>query len=537
MDYDFVIVGAGSAGCVLAERLTANGRHKVLLLEAGGSDMSFYIQMPLGYGKTFFDTKVNWAYRAEPDFGLNGQRDYWPRGKVLGGSSSINAMVYIRGSADDFADWEGAGNPGWDWYHVANAYREIEDYEDGDPREHGRGGPLHIKRLGKEAHPLCDAYLKAANAIGIPTVKSFNHASQEGVGLYDTTIKGGRRMSAARAFLRPAMKRPNLRVETHAFVTGLIFDKTRVVGVRYEQRGQMHEARAGGEVILSGGAVNSPQLLQLSGIGPANLLQSHGITVRQGNENVGAHLQDHASLNYTWRMKVPTLNEALRPWWGKAIAGIRYLTTGSGPLSLSINQGGGFFKTDPALKRPNMQLYMQAFSTLIPKEGERPLLTPDPFPGASIGISNCRPTARGEIMIKSANPKDAPKIMPNAYGTDEDVREMLKGVKMLRKIAEHPEFAQFVDTELRPGPEVKSDDDLIHDFKQRSGTCYHVCGTARMSDDPARSVVNSKLKVHGVQGLRVVDASVFPNVISGNTNGPVMMVAWRAAKMILDEAR
>lgn len=537
MDYDFVIVGAGSAGCVLAERLTANGRHNVLLLEAGGSDLNFYIQMPLGYGKTFFDTKVNWAYRAEADIGLNGQRDYWPRGKVLGGSSSINAMVYIRGAASDFADWEAAGNPGWGWDNVARAYREIEDYEDGDPREHGKGGPLFIKRLGKDAHHLCDAYLKAANAIGIPTVKSFNYASQEGVGLYDTTIRGGRRLSTARAFLRPAMKRANLRVETHAFVTGLIFDKTRVIGVRYDQRGKSCEVKAGREVILSGGAVNTPQLLQLSGIGPANLLQSHGIDVRQGNENVGAHLQDHASLNYTWRMKVPTLNEALRPWWGKAIAGIRYLTTGTGPLSLSINQGGGFFKTDPSLARPNMQLYMQAFSTLIPKEGERPLLSPDPFPGASIGISNCRPTSRGEIMIRSADPKIAPKIMPNAYGTAEDVSEMLKGVKTLRKIAEQPEFAQFVDAELRPGPTVTTDDELIDDFKQRSGTCYHASCTARMSDDPARSVVNSKLKVHGVHGLRVVDASVFPNVISGNTNGPVIMVAWRAAQMILDEAR
>ena len=536
MTYDFVIVGAGSAGCVLADRLTANGKYSVLLLEAGGSDMRFFIQMPLGYGKTFFDPAVNWMYRAEADPGLAGQRDYWPRGKVLGGSSSINAMVYIRGDKRDFQEWEAAGNPGWGWDPVSAAYRAIEDYEGADPAINGKGGPLRISQLGASKHPLCDPYIEAAKAMGLPFNPNFNGVTQEGVGLYDCTIKGGRRLSASRAFLRPAVKRANLRVETGAQVTRLVFEGMRVTGVEYVQRGQTHLAQAGREVILSGGAINSPQLLQLSGIGAADHLKSLGIAIRHDNPHVGAHLQDHAALNYTWKMRVPTLNEALRPWWGKLKAGIQYLTTGQGPLGMSINQGGGFFKTDPSQPRPNMQLYMQAFSTLIPKEGERPLLTPDPFPGFSLGVSNCRPTSRGEIMIRSSDPFEHPRIMPNAYSTNHDVAEMLDAVKFLRGIAAQPVLADLIAEELRPGPECRTDEDLIADFRQRSGTCYHASGTCRMSDDASQAVIDSRLRVHGVAGLRVCDASVFPNIISGNTNGPSMMVGWKGAELILADA-
>lgn len=536
MTYDFIIVGAGSAGCVLAERLTASGRHTVLVLEAGGSDWRFFVQMPLGYGKTFYDPRVNWMYQAEPDPGLAGQRDYWPRGKLLGGSSSINAMVYIRGNRRDYEDWEAAGNPGWGWSDVLAAYKAMEDCPAGDPAYRGRGGPLTVTAIGSNAHPLCQAFIAAAEATGLKFNPDFNGPDQEGVGLYQLTTRGGIRLSAARAFLRPAMARRNLRVETGALATRIVFDGRRAIGVEYEKDGAIHTASAGREVILSGGAINSAQLLQLSGIGPAALLTTLGIAVRSDNPNVGAHLQDHVGINYTWRMTVPTLNDALRPWWGKLRAGLRYLLTRSGPLSLSVNQGGGFFRTSPDLDRPNMQLYMQAFSTLIPKEGERPLLTPDPFPGLSLGLSNCRPASRGAIAIASSDPKRHPKIIANAYGTDHDVREMLAAVKFLRTIAAQEPLKSLMAEELRPGPKVQSDADLIADFRQRSGTVYHPSCTCRMGPEPQSAVVDARLRVHGLGGLRVCDASVFPNLIAGNTNAPAMMVGWKGAELILADA-
>jgi choline dehydrogenase len=536
LEFDYIIVGAGSAGCVLAERLTANGRHKVLVLEAGGSDRRFFVHMPLGYGKTFYDKSCNWMYEAEPDPGLNGQRDYVPRGKILGGSSSINAMVYIRGQAADYEDWRREGNIGWGWDDVLPAFKQMEDYPAGDPAYRGRGGPVHLSDMGPDAHMLCQPFIKAAMAAGLKYTPDFNGASQEGVGLYQLTTKGGRRLSAARAFLKPAMKRKNLKVETDAHVTRVLFDGRRAIGVEYVQRGQTLTAKANAEVILSGGAINSPQLLQLSGIGPGALLQEMDIPVLRENVNVGARMEDHHGINYTWRMKVPTLNDALRPWWGKLRAGLHYILAQRGPLSLSVNQGGGFFRTSADLERPNMQLYMQAFSTLIPKDGERPLLTPDPFSGLSLGLSNCRPSSRGEVMIKSPDPFVHPRISFNVYGTEKDVAEMLAAVKFLRMIASQEPLKSLMAEELRPGPECRNDDELIHDFRQRSGTVYHQSCTCRMGPDASRFVVDPRLKVHGIEGLRVCDASVFPNLIAGNTNAPSMMVGWKGAEIILKDA-
>lgn len=535
-NFDYIIVGAGSSGCVLADRLSANRKHRVLLLEAGGSDRRFFVQMPLGYGKTFYDKRVNWMYQAEPDPGLNGQRDFYPRGKLLGGSSSINAMVYIRGHKQDYEDWKAAGNTGWGWDEVLPAYKKMEDYAAGDPAYRGRGGPLHIQDLGDQAHPLCEPYLKSSVAAGLKHIADFNGAEQEGVGLYQFSIKGGMRLSAARAFLRPAMGRQNLRVETQAQVTRVLFEGKRAVGVAYVRNGQKLEAKAR-EVILAGGAINSPQLLQLSGIGPGALLQSLGLPVLLDNANVGARMQDHHGINYTWRMKVPTLNDELRPWWGKLKVGLQYLLTRKGPLSLSINQGGGFFRTSEDLDRPNMQLYMQAFSTLLPKPGERPILNPDPFSGLSLGLSNCRPTSTGEVMIKSPDPLTHPKLSFAAYSTEKDVREMLAAVKFLRTIASHEPLKSLMAEELRPGPDVTSDEAIINDFRQRSGTVYHHSCTCHMGPDAADAVVDTRLRVHGVEGLRVCDASVFPNLIAGNTNAPAMMVGWRGADIILRDAK
>jgi choline dehydrogenase len=534
--FDFIVVGAGSAGCVLADKLTANGQHKVLLLEAGGSDRRFYISMPLGYGKLFYDPAVNWLYKTEADRGLAGQQDLWPRGKVLGGSSSINAMVYIRGQREDYEAWKAAGNLGWGWDDVLPAFKALEDNEAGADDYRGAGGPLFINANNRGRHALCEPFIAASAAAGLPYNPDFNGATQEGVGHYQMTIKNGRRNSTARAFLRPAMKRKNLWVETKAHVTRILFEGLRAGGVEYVQNGITKTAHAAAEVILSGGAVNSPQVLQLSGIGPAPLLKSLGIDVRLANANVGANLQDHQGINYTWRMKVPTLNDELRPWWGKLRVGLKYLLTQSGPLSLSINHGGGFFRTSAKYDRPNMQLYMQAFSTLLPKAGERPILSPDPFSGMSLGLSNCRPTSRGEIMISSADPFKHPKITANVFSTAHDVEEMLDAVKFLRVIASQSPLAELCAEELRPGPAAQSDAEIITDFRQRSGTVYHPSCTCRMGIDAKSSVVDSRLRVHGVQGLRVIDASALPSITSGNINAPTIMLAWKAADMVLADA-
>ncbi|TPL48852.1 choline dehydrogenase [Mesorhizobium sp. B2-4-4] len=532
--YDFIIVGSGSAGSVLADKLSASGRFSVLVLEAGGSDRRFYVQMPLGYGKTFFDPTVNWNYKTEPDPGLGGNVDHWPRGKLLGGSSSINALVWIRGAREDFDDWRDAGNPGWGYDDLLPAFKALEDNEAGADRWRGRGGPLHISDTSDAVHPLTKRYLAAGQQAGLPFNSDFNGAAQEGVGVYQISTRNGRRMSAARAFLRPAMKRANVRVETNALASRILFEGKRAVGIEYLQKGQTKTARAGREIILSAGSINSPQLLQLSGIGPA-ALNGFGIPVIHANENVGANLQDHVGINYTFKGRLPTLNQILRPWWGKLMVGMQYILTRSGPLSLSMNHGGGFFRTDPAFSRPNMQLYFQAFSTVIPKSGERPILTPDPWPGFSIGLSNCRPSSRGEIMIRSSNPLDHPKIVANAYSTNADVEEMLAAVKFVRKIASMPAMAEIIAEEVLPGPSITSDADLITDFRKRSGTVYHPVSTCRMGPDPARAVVDPRLKVHGLEGLRVIDASIFPDNITGNTNAASILTGWKGAELVLED--
>lgn len=533
---DFIIVGAGSSGCVLAERLSASGRHKVLVLEAGGDDRRFYIEMPLGYGKTFFDPKVNWMYRAEPDPGLAGNVDHWPRGRVLGGSSSINAMVWIRGARADFDDWRAAGNPGWGADEMYDAFREIECAVIGDDARRGRGGPLNLFVPDKTVHPLTRKWFEAAQTLGLPLNPDFNGADQEGVGLFEFTIHKGRRLSAARAFLRPAMKRPNLRVIKGAQVTGLSFDGSRVTGVSYLRGGKAVEIKAGREVILSGGAVNSPQLLQVSGIGPAAHLAGLGIKVRSDNAHVGRNLEDHVGFNYTYRARCKTLNQDLRPWWGKVKAGLHYLLARDGPLSVSLNQGGGFIRTGPDRDRPNMQLYFQALSTVLPRPGERPILSPDPWPGFSIGCSNCRPKSRGEIMIRSSDPLEPPRITPNALSHDDDVRELLETGKLIRKMAATSPLAEFIEAEILPGPDVVDDEAMIDDLRRRSGTVYHPVATCRMGPDPARAVVDPRLRVHGVDGLRVVDCSVFPNIVTGNTNAAAIATAWRAAELVLEDA-
>jgi choline dehydrogenase len=534
--FDYIVVGAGSAGCVLANKLSENGAYRVLLLEAGGHDNRFFVNMPMGYGKLFLDKNVNWLYQTEPDPGLNNQKDHWPRGKLLGGSSSINAMVWARGHPEDYQDWLRAGNPGWGWSDVLAAFKEIENAQTGSAAWRGKRGPLDITYPAHLAHPLTRNFFEASGTLGLSQTEDFNGAHQEGVGIYEVTTRNGKRLSSARAFLEPAKNRKNLKIVTDALVTCVVFNNQSASGVTYQIQGKHFLARSYREVILACGAVNSAQLLQLSGIGDGEVLKSCGIPVKFHNPNVGRNMQDHIGINYTWEANVPTLNNEFGSLLGKLKCGLQYLLFRTGPLSTSINHGGGFFRTRAELTRPNMQLYFQAFSTLIPKAGERPILSPDPYSGMSIGLSNCRPTSRGEILVKSNDPTVHPRIVPNALSTRHDTDEMLVAVKFLRQLAAQPPLARVIKRELRPGPEVFTDEQLIDDFRNRSGTVYHPSCTCRMGPDPDRAVVDPLLRVHGVDRLRVCDASVFPNIISGNTNAPAIMVGWKGAVAILEDA-
>lgn len=530
--FDFVIVGAGSAGCVLAEALSRDGRSTVAIVEAGGTDRKFFVQMPLGYGKTFHDKSINWNYYAEPDPGLNGQRDFWPRGKLLGGSGSINAMVWIRGDRRDYDEW---GVPGWRYDDVLPAFRALEDNEAGGDHYRGTGGPIHVTDCTNRPQLLTDRFLLAGQQAGFAYNPDFNGANQEGVGIYQINTKGGWRMSAARAFLRPALKRNNVTLVTHAQATCILFEGKRANGIEIEHQGQRRKIIARRAVVLAAGAVNTPQLLQLSGIGPAEHLRAHGIDVIKDSPAVGRHLQDHLGINYTFRAKVPTINQQLGSWWGKLRHGLEFLALGRGPLSLSLNQGGGFVRSRAGLDRPDVQLYFQAISTVTAKAGTRPLTEPDPFPGYAIGLSSTRPKSRGSILIRSGDPFQHPAICANAHGEAEDVDAMLAGVKLIRRLAAQPALAGITAEELVPGPSVQSDEELTDDFRNRSGTVYHPCGTARMGADPTRSAIDSRLRVHGIDGLAIADASVFPAVMSGNTNAPTMMVASRAAAWLLED--
>ncbi|MEZ5812054.1 MAG: GMC family oxidoreductase N-terminal domain-containing protein [Rhizobiaceae bacterium] len=534
-EFDFIIVGAGSAGCVLANRLSEGGRYAVLLLEAGGSDRSFWIRMPIGYGKVYYDARVNWKYETEPEAALGGKRSYWPRGKVLGGSSSINAMVWVRGHPGDYDDWA-AEAPGWGWDAVAPVFRRMEDWEGGGDIR-GAGGPVHVTRIDDDAHPLCATYLDAVRQAGFAVNGDYNGASMEGGSLYQITTRNGLRASSARCYLDPARRRSNLEIRTNAHAMRILFDAARAVGIEYRQDGRLSQARARREVIVSAGAINAPQLLQLSGIGPGELLQRHGIAVVRDNGEVGRNLRDHLGLDNLYRCRVPTLNQALRPLLGKLRVGLEYLATRRGPLALSLNQGGGFVRSRPDAERPDLQLYFSPVSYTRAPPGTRPLMSPDPFPGFLLGYNPCRPTSTGTLRIRSPDPFEAPEMRPNYLSTEHDRALMIAGARLMRKLATTPAFTDVIEAAIRPGDDIVADEQILAYAADNAWTVFHQCGTCRMGSDPAASVVDPRLRVHGIEGLRVADASVFPDITSGNTNAPAMMVGEMASDMILADNR
>lgn len=534
-DYDYIIVGAGSAGCVLAERLSASGSHKVLVLEAGGRGRSPWIALPLGYGKTFFDPAVNWKYETVVEESLAGRKGYWPRGKVVGGSGAINALVYARGLPRDFDDWAASGATGWDWAVVRDTYEAMETQIGVDGSRRGTGA-LHVRDVSDQIHPATRHFFAAAKELGLPTTADINGTVAEGAAVYRINTSGGRRMHSARAYLAPALKRDNVTLLTGTLVERIGFEGRRATSVQVLRKGHSVSFRAGCEIILAAGAVSSPCILHLSGVGPAEMLKSHGIAPVLDAPNVGGGLQDHLGINYYFRAIEPTLNNLLRPFRGKLCAALQYALTQRGPLSLSVNQCGGYFRSALDLEQPDQQLYFNPVTYTTAPNGKRTVVQPDPFPGFSFGFQPARPTSRGRIDISANDPAAPPLIRPNSLSTEVDRAQVVAGGQLCQRLINTAALGRLVESAIGPDLGRLSPEDILADFRERCGTVFHPVGTCRMGDDPAASVVCPRLKVHGVAGLRVVDASVFPNITSGNTNAPTMMLAHRAADLILEDA-
>jgi choline dehydrogenase len=529
--FDYVIIGAGTAGCVLAERLSASGRDRVLVLEAGGSDARFWIKTPLGYGHTFADAAVNWKYQALGSPGLNGRTMYWPRGRVVGGSSSINALVYCRGMPQDYDDWRDLGNAGWSFSDVRPYFEKTERRVDGAGHA-STDGPLDIRNVTPFLHPMREQWLAAAAELGFATTDDFNGSQPEGFGCYEITVRDGRRWSAADAFLRPALKRGNVKLETSAWVSRLRCEGRRVIGVEYVKDGEPRYIKAEREVILCAGSVNSPQLLQLSGIGSGETLAAHGIATIVDNPAVGGNLQDHLAVVYSFKSTRPTLNNELHSPLGQLIQGVRYLLTRKGPVALSVNQFGGFVRANPSAARPDVQLY---FNPVTYKAGDatRTRIKLDPFAGFYLCFQPTRPTSVGRIDIADRNFRTPPRIAPNYLSTDKDVEDAKYGGRLMQSIARCRAFQPLIKEPLAPDLTRMSDEDLIADFRARAATVYHPVGTCRMGKTSGDSVVDATLRVHGIERLRVVDASVFPTVTSANTNAPTFMVAQKGADLVM----
>jgi choline dehydrogenase len=529
-EFDYVIVGAGSAGCVLANRLSANGKHSVLLLEAGPKDTNIWIHVPIGYGKLFKEKSVNWMYQTEPEPGLNGRQVFQPRGKVLGGSSSINGLLYVRGQHEDYDRWRQRGNVGWGYDDVLPYFKKAENQQRGADNYHGSGGPLSVSDW-RHDDPLSEAFVKAAVESGIPFNPDFNGKTQEGAGFFQSTTRRGRRASSAYSYLKPAKRRANLHIETSALAQRIVFEGKRAKAVRYRQNGSLRMARARKEVLVSSGAYNSPQLLQLSGVGPADLLRTHGIDVVLDSAGVGNDLQDHLQVRIVTRCaQRVTLNDVVNHPLRRVMAGVRWALARSGPLTIAAGTSGAFFKTNPRLASPDIQIHFIPFST--DKMGEQL----HPFSGFTASVCQLRPESRGSLKIRSADPSAPPEIRINYLATETDRAAFIDGIGILRKILAAPALKAYCVEEVYPGAKVTGDEDVLDFCRKTGSTVYHPTSTCRMGNDPL-AVVDQRLRVRGIEGLRVVDASVMPDLMSGNTNAPTIMIAEKASDMILEDAR
>lgn len=536
-EFDYIVVGAGSAGCVLAGRLSEDPATRVLLLEAGPADRSLWIHLPIGYGKTMWSPTYNWRFETDPDPNMNGRRIYWPRGKTLGGSSSINGLIYIRGQREDYDHWAALGNPGWSYDEVLPYFIRSEGNQRGGDAFHGGEGPLKVSDITAK-HELIEAFIEGAGQTGVPRTDDFNGAEQEGAGYYQLTTHRGWRCSTAKAYLTPAVKRrPNLRIETEAMAGRLLFDGTRAAGVTYRQGGELKTARCRGEVLLSAGSLQSPQLLQLSGIGPRALLDRFGIPVQHELPGVGENLQDHLQIRLGYECSKPiTTNDQLNSWFGQMGMGLEWLLHRTGPLAVGINQGGCFMRAlkdaegRPVAATPDIQFHVATLSADMAGGKVHP------YSGFTMSVCQLRPESRGHVRIRSLDAAEPPEMQPNYLSTELDRATTVAGVKAARAIADSPAMRPYVKREVKPGPGAVSDAELLEFCRNNGATIFHPTGTCRMGSD-ALAVVDARLRVHGVAGLRVIDCSAMPTLVSGNTNAPAVMMAEKAVDLIREDAR
>lgn len=529
IEADYVIVGAGSAGCVLANRLSADPSVSVVLLEAGGADRSPWIHIPVGYFRTMLDPRLNWGYRTEPDPGLGGRTLEWPRGRVLGGSSSLNGLLYVRGQPQDYDRWRQMGCEGWGWEDVLPLFRRAEANERGADALHGGDGPLTVTNA-RLSRPICDAWVAAAQAAGYPFNPDCNGPEQEGVGYFQLTVRRGRRCSAAVAYLKPARRRPNLRVMTHAPTRRVVIEDGRARGVVIGDAGAERVVHARAEVILSAGAIGSPQILMLSGIGEPEHLAEHGIVPRAALPAVGQGLQDHLQARLVFKCHAPTLNDEVRSYVDQARIALRYALTRSGPMTMAASLAVGFLRTGPHLETPDIQFHVQPWSADSPGEGVHP------FSAFTMSVCQLRPESRGQVRLRSARPEAHPAIHPDYLATETDRRTIVAGIRIAMDIAGHEPLRSAIASRHAPAEGVDGDAAILAWCRQSATTIYHPTGTCRMGHGPD-CVVDPRLRVFGVAGLRVADASIMPEIVSGNTNAPAIMIGEKASDLILADRR